>query len=287
MLDKPIIILGGMGMLGQDLAYVFKDFTPLVWDRENLDITNKEAIEVKFNELKPKIVINAAAYNFVDKAEEDDAYQVALKVNADGPKNIAEVCASIDATFLHYSTDYVFAGDQQEGYQEDDRPSPQSRYAESKLKGEQNVLAVHGKNYVVRTCRLFGNAGAGAGSKQSFVDLMISLAAKKDQLDVVNEEVACPTYSLDLARQTRVLLEGEFTPGIYHMTNQGACTWFEFASEIFKQENIDIKVNAVGADAFPRPAARPAYSALNNTKLPSMRSWQEALAEYLSIRKSS
>ncbi len=283
-MERPIIILGGNGMLGQDLAEVFKESSPLIWDREDLDITDKDVVQATIQEHQPQLVINAAAYNFVDDAEEEKGFEAALKVNADGPKYLAQACKDNDAVFVHYSTDYVFDGKSIEGYEEYDEPSPKSNYAISKLQGEEHVTAfmLEARMYVIRTCRLFGNAGSGEDTKQSFVDLMLSLAKKKDSLDVVDEEVASPTYSMDLAQQTKLLLsEHQYPSGIYHMTNSGSCTWYEFAKEIFAQAGNDIPVNPVTADAFPRPAHRPAYSVLLNTKLPPMRSWQDALRAYL------
>ncbi|HLD22033.1 MAG TPA: dTDP-4-dehydrorhamnose reductase [Patescibacteria group bacterium] len=281
MLIGPILILGGKGMLGQELARVFSDKKTFVWDKEELDITDPNAVKEKLEYFAPKVVINAAAYNFVDKAEEDAAYAIAERVNAIGPKNLAESCKHINATFIHYSTDYVFEGVKKEGYTEEEAPNPQSRYAQSKRHGEEYALAAGGNVYIIRTCKLFGMPGASDQSKQSFVDLMLSLAKTKPQLEVVDEEYASPTYAPDLAAQTRVLLEGQYQPGIYHVTNTGACTWFEFANEIFKQKNISVQVKPVLASHFPRPAARPKYSVLLNTKLPALRSWQDALHDYL------
>lgn len=279
---SPLIILGGRGMLGQDLRLVFSDLDPLVFDRDELDITDQKAVAEKLTSLEPAVVINAAAYNLVDQVETDDGLRIARKVNAEGPRNLAQACRRLNAVFVHYSTDYVFEGTRPEGYREDDLPNPQSRYAKSKREGEEAALAIGGRFYLIRTCRLFGNPGASEGSKKSFVDLMLFLAKEKKALDVVNEEVASPTYTKDLAEQTRRLLEGKYVPGIYHITNSGVCTWYEFAQEIFRQAGITISVRPVSASAFPRPAARPAYSALINTKLPPMRSWQDALRDYLS-----
>src|SRR3989339_1081302 len=132
MLIGPILILGGKGMLGQELARVFSDKKTFVWDKEELDITDPNAVKEKLEYFAPKVVINAAAYNFVDKAEEDAAYAIAERVNAIGPKNLAESCKHINATFIHYSTDYVFEGVKKEGYTEEEAPNPQSRYAQSK-----------------------------------------------------------------------------------------------------------------------------------------------------------
>lgn len=284
MIKTPVVILGGMGMLGQDLARAFSDCNPIVWDRQELDITDAKAVMQKLQELKPGTVINAAAYNLVDKVEEPDGLAAAMKVNGEGPGNIARACEAINAVFVHYSTDYVFEGVKPEGYVENETPNPQSAYAKSKLAGENAVQAAGGAWYIIRTCRLFGKPGASEGSKQSFVDLMLSLSEKRDVLDVVNEEVASPTYTPDLAKQTRFILEKPYASGIYHVTNSGSCTWYEFAQEIFRTAGKSMTLNAVPSSKFPRPAKRPAFSALQNTKLPPLRSWQEAVAAYLRSR---
>lgn len=283
MISQPIVILGGNGMLGQQLASVFDDKRTFVWDKDEMDITDIDEVRQKLEYFTPRIVINAAAYNLVDDAETDEGAAIAQAVNTLGPKNIATVCKEIDATLVHFSTDYVFDGTQQEGYVESDAPAPQSRYAESKAAGEKAVLDSGARAYIIRTCRLFGKPGAAEISKNSFVDTMLKLSEGRDTLDVVDAEVGCPTYAPDLAERVRYILDSDnaVEPGIYHVTNSGSCTWYDFAQEIFKLSGKDVTLNAVGADAFPRAAARPAFSVLNNTKLPPMRSWQEALADYL------
>ncbi len=284
MVKTPLVIVGAYGMLGQDLEKEFAAEKPVLLDRDTMDITDINAVRSVLSKIKPGTVINAAAYNMVDDAEEEPGKTIAGKVNGEGPKNIAIVCAELNATFLHYSSDYVFDGTNQDGYAEDAQTGPQSAYASSKLQGEENVLAQMGKMYVVRTCKLFGQPAVSEGAKKSFVDVMLTLAETKDTLDIVDEEFASPTYTPDLAHQTRVLLEGDYKPGMYHITNSGGCTWFEFAQEIFNAAGVDITLNKVTSDAFPRPASRPKFSVLLNTKLPAMRSWQEAVREYIANR---
>ncbi len=284
-LTGPVLVMGCHGMLGQDLQRVFADLNPICWDREELDITDRKLVLDKLQELKPAVVINAAAYNLVDEAEGEEGFEIAKKVNGEGPWNLADGCAEIGARFVHYSTDYVFAGDNQSGYDELAEPDPQSRYGESKYMGEQNVLESEAEAFVLRTCRLFGAPGVSSGSKNSFVDTMLMLAQERDELKVVDEEVASPTYTADLAAQTRLILEGEYEPGIYHVTNSGSCTWYEFAKEIFAKAGVNIKLTPVPASQFPRPAARPSYSVLVNTKLPPLRSWQEAVADHIELAK--
>lgn len=281
MIRTPLVIVGAQGMLGQDIAVVFAAYAPILLDKQEIDITDAAAVQDVLTRISPGTVINTAAYNMVDAAETEPGKTLAFAVNATGPAHLAATCASLHATFVHYSSDYVFRGDKKEGYTEVDEPDPQSEYARSKRQGEVNVLNACDNAYVIRTCKLFGRPGVSAHAKKSFVDIMLQLAATQDHIDAIDAEYASPTYTPDLATQTKVLLEGEYVPGIYHVTNSGGCTWYEFAVEIMKQARITIPVRPVGPEAFPRPAQRPAYSVLLNTTLPPMRSWQEALHTYL------
>jgi glucose-1-phosphate thymidylyltransferase short form/dTDP-4-dehydrorhamnose reductase len=279
-----ILIVGAKGMLGQELAKTFSQYELILWDKEELDITDAEAVKKAIRELKPELIINSAAYNAVDDCETN--FELAKKINADGPVNLAKAANSIGAVFVHYSTDYVFDGAKKEGYVEYDLPAPISRYGESKYLGEE-VLEHNEATFLIRTSRLFGKQASAPGAKKSFVEAMLKLADEKDELELVDEEQSSPTYAADLAEQTKLLVEGSYLPGIYHATNEGSCTWYEFASEIFRQSGKTAKVHRVNADRFPRPARRPKFSSLKNTKLPRMRLWQEALADFLKAIDSS
>lgn len=285
--NTHIAIIGKGGMLGQALAAEFAESHLTLLDKEEIDITDADAVKNVLNELQPDIVINAAAYNAVDDCEEEPGATIARKVNAEGPGNIAAWCASTETPMVHYSTDYVFDGNKKEGYTEADAPSPQSVYAHSKADGEKAVQESGAPYYILRTSRLFGAPGTAEVSKKSFVDTMIGLAQDpgREELTIVDEEVGSPTYVNDLAAQTRRVLEGDYDTGVYHCTNTGSCTWYAFANEAFAIAGISIKTTPVPASAFPRPAARPAHSILLNTTLPAMRDWKEALREYLSAAK--
>jgi len=274
-----ILIIGAKGMLGQELVQVFNDHEVLAWDREECDIANQEEIGQKVREAKPDVIINAAAYNNVDKAEEEK--DVADKLNGYAVGYLAAAAKELDIPMVHYSTEYVFRGDNKDGYKESDRPDPISAYGASKYLGELELAKNTDKYYLIRLSRLFGKMGAGENVKRSFVDTMVELAKTKDELDIVDEEVSSPTYALDLARLTRHILEGDYEYGIYHGANRGACTWYGLAQDIFKIIEKDIKLNPVPASKFPRPAKRPQFAILLNTKLPEARTWQEALWEYL------
>jgi len=271
-----ILILGAKGMLGQALAKTFSDHELHLWDREDLDITDFDFTRYKITELEPELIINAAAYTNVDAAEEN--FELAKLINGDAPINLARVAEEINATFVHYSTDYVFDGIKEDGYNENDEPNPISRYGESKAFGEA-VLAYCEKCYLIRTSRLFGFAGTG---KKSFVEKMLELAETKTALELVDEEISKPTYVKDLATQTRLLVEQEFPYGIYHVTNEGECTWFDFAKEIFKIAEKKIDLTPVSGDKFPRLAKRPLNSSLINEKLPIVRAWHDSVREFIS-----
>lgn len=272
------LIIGAKGMLGQELAKIFKGYDLYLWDKEEIDITQVDMVREKVAELNPDLIINAAAYNLVDNCETD--FELAKKINYDGPVNLAKAAQAIGATLVHYSTDYVFEGTKKEGYREYDLPAPVSKYGESKYLGEE-VLEHNPATYLIRTSRLFGRMAASAGAKKSFVEVMLKLAKEKEELELVNEELSCPTYVVDLAWQTKALVDSNEPMGIYHVTNDGACTWLEFAQEIFRLSGRAPRVIPVPGSKFPRPAKRPAYSVLINTKLPKMRTWQAALKDFL------
>ena len=278
-----VLIIGAKGMLGQELAREFggNGYEVMAWDKEEVDITKKEDVNKKISDLKPEIIINAAAYNAVDKIEEGEK-EFAEAVNGYAVGNISEVAGAVGAILVHYSTDYVFRGRRVEGYKEEDTPRPQSVYAQSKWLGEQKIK--NKKYYLIRTSRLFGKQAQSEGAKKSFVDTMLKCAEEKDCLELVDEELSSPTYVLDLARRTREIIEWEKPFGIYHATNAGACTWYGWAKKIFELSGKSVKLIPVPAEKFPRPAKRPKYSILLNTKLPPMRTWEEALADYLKMK---
>ncbi|MFA7244962.1 MAG: dTDP-4-dehydrorhamnose reductase [Candidatus Magasanikbacteria bacterium] len=284
-----ILITGSKGMLGNYLQKVLaSEHEVLAFDKEDLDITDRiKSFEVIKN-LQPDIIINAAAYNAVDKIEESESdYKIAQKINTEAPKILAEIAKELNIILVQYSTDYIFSGENKNGYDEDSVAEPISKYGETKLAGEENVRKNCDKYFIIRTSRIFGLPGSGEGSKKSFVDTMLWLVNEvgKKKLDVVDEEVSAPTYAFDLAVSTKEILESKQNFGTYHIINDGACTWYEFASEIFKLSNKKIILNKVMSNAFPRPAKRPAFSVLNNNKFKKLHSWQEALGDYLKNSK--
>lgn len=277
--NMKILILGANGMLGQELIKVFKGDNVVAWDREDLDITNWDLVNKKIKELGPEIVINAAAYNAVDKAEEEK--EIAFAINADAVKYIAQTAMEIGAIFIHFGTDYIFAGVDKNGYAEDAIPNPQSVYAQSKELGERYLQENCDKYYLIRLSKLFGKIGLGTNVKKSFVDVILKVASEKKEIEVVDEEYSSPTYAPDLAQFTKNLILNKASFGIYHGANSGAGTWFELAKTALNLRKISCTLIPVASTRFPRPALRPQYSVLLNTKMPQQRPWQDALKEYL------
>lgn len=283
---SKILILGSRGMLGQELVREFSehDYEVVGWDKEEMDITDFATTAEKIKTLLPDILINAVAYNFVEKIETDpQTFELAKIINGEAVGNLARVCKANNITFVHYSSDYVFKGDNRNGYKEDDKIDPVNKYGETKAVGENQLIEVGGKYYLIRLSKLFGKPAASVGGKKSFVDTMIWLATEggKTHLDLVDEEVGCITYAPDLAKLTRQIIEDKKDFGIYHGANSGVCSWYEWAQEAFKIKNIKIDTTPVSGDKFPRAAKVPMYSELLNTKLPKQRFWTKALNEYL------
>jgi dTDP-4-dehydrorhamnose reductase len=283
-----ILILGAKGNLGQQLVKVFSpDNDVIAWGRGEIDISDRELILKKIADLKPELVINAAAYNAVDKCEtSEEEYDLAKKVNIDGPKFLAEACLKANITLVHYSTDYVFDGKKRHGYNEADEPKPINRYGKSKFHGEKRILELSGKGlkwYLIRTSKLFGSKGESEIAKPSFFDIMIEQSKVSQSLKAVNSEISCFTYTPDLAKATKELIDKDYGYGIYHIINSGACTWYQAALELFKITGQNVKVNPIKSEDLPRPAKRPKYSVLLNTKFPPLRDYREALKEYFKI----
>ena len=261
------LIFGAGGLLGTELSSVFPDAVRL--KHVDIDIRDRKMIIECIKKYRPDVVINAAAYTAVDDCE--DNQELAYEVNGKAPGNIAEACSSEGAMLIHYSTDYIFDGSRKE-YVENDRPNPLNVYGSSKLMGEKNIIEKMHDYRIIRTSWLFGAHG------KNFVDIMLKLSNEMKTVKVVNDQFGKPTYAPDLANKTQEI--ARLPPGIYHITNEGVCSWYEFASAI-----IDNAVPCT-SDEFKRKAKRPKYSVLLNTKTSPMRHWRQALAEYLYKRKS-
>jgi len=280
------LILGAAGNLGSQLKIAYSDSEVIGWDRVDFDFLNFDLLKQKLLELKPGQIINAVAYNAVDKCEEDEEEALlAWKLNRDLPGILADYCLQAQIPLLHYSSDYVFGGDGRlsGAYTETDRPQPLNVYGQTKLAGEQEIArrALLGlRYYIVRTSKLFGPLGTSEYAKASFFDLMLKLSTDNKELKVVDSEISCFTYTPDLARASKLLLDENVNRGIYHLSNTGAVSWYQALQYFFEIARIKTKLIAISADAWPRPAKRPVYSPLANTRRPHLRSWQEALSEY-------
>ncbi len=278
-----VLILGSKGNLGQDLVQVFSaDGHEVVGlDKNSLDATDRDAVRQTILSGGFNVVVNAVAWNDVDAAEDEAQRAIVWELNAAVPARLASIAKEAGATFVHYSSDYVFAGTKKEGYNEDDQPNPISAYGESKLAGENAVRAIGGESYICRLSKLYGRPGSSEAAKPSFVAIMLKLAAEKPELGIVDEEVGMPSYTTDVAEATLELVKGSHDLGIYHLVNEGAgVTWFEFAEEFFGLLGVETPRKKLPASAFPKPAKRPKYGKLNNTKFPPLRSRLDALRAF-------
>ncbi|MCK5416380.1 dTDP-4-dehydrorhamnose reductase [Candidatus Parcubacteria bacterium] len=286
---KKILIIGGKGNLGVQLQKVFaNEYNVISFDKEELDITNRDLVLKNIKNINPDILINSAAYNAVDNCESSDSeLEKAKKINGYALGYLAEATLKSNAILIHFSSDYVFSGNKSKPeFTENDIPNPINKYGKTKLLGENKILKFKNKElkyYIIRVSKLFGPKGESDVAKPSFFDVMLSLSKTNNQLDIVDEEISCFTYTLDLAEFTKKLVESTKNYGIYHFVNEGSCTWYKATKELFKIAKIDIKINPVSSDKFPRPAKRPKYSILKNTKFEKLRNYKDALREYLSI----
>jgi dTDP-4-dehydrorhamnose reductase len=282
-----VAIIGAGGQLGAELVRFFgQDAVPFT--HQDLELTDRTSVVRSLQQATPDAVINAAAYNFVDRAEDEP--QQAFLVNAVAVRYVAEVCRELGVPLVHFSTDYVFGLDEhrREPYREIDCPGPVNCYGASKLAGEYLALATWSNSYIVRTCGVYGTRGR-EGKGYNFVEKMLKLAQERAVVRVVNDQQCSPTYAVDLAEATAVLLEVRPPYGIYHVTNEGSCTWYEFACEVFRAAGLTVPCEPIRSEDYPSRARRPRYSVLARTRwvasgLPRLRPWQEALRAYLAAR---
>ena len=273
------LIAGGDGQLGRAMQAQLSEsgIEFLALGRKQLDITDESAIIRVFKETRPDVVLNAAAWTKVDEAE--SAEQEALQINAYGPSFLANACAISNARFVHISTDYVFSGNTTAPWLEESKLDPISAYGRTKAKGEELVQETYASgSYIVRTAWLYSPWG------QNFVKTMARIALTEIRMvEVVSDQLGQPTSAMDLAGQIHRMVEMEVTPGIYHGTNGGQGSWFDFAREIFFLLNADVdRVTSIDSSKFVRPAKRPSYSVLGHNRwimvgMQSMRDWREAL----------
>jgi dTDP-4-dehydrorhamnose reductase len=280
-------VLGAKGQLGRDLCPRLRgEVTALT--RDEIDLARPETVRAVLRQLRPDAVCNCAAYNLVDRAENEPG--VAFAANAFGARDLALVCRELDCLLVHFSTDYVFGLDEARRmpYSEADAPGPVSVYGLSKLAGEYFVRSICTKYYIVRTCGLYGVWGSG-GKGGNFVETMLRFAREGKRVRVVADQTCTPTYTVDVANAAVDLVEtGSY--GVYHLTNSDSCTWYDFAQAIFETADVHADLTAITSAEYPAAARRPAYSVLSMDAYEQLglkypRSWKDALAAYLAEKK--
>ena len=285
-----VLVTGANGQLGQSLQYISGKYPEIHFvfcSSATVDITNKESCQNAFLKYKPNYCINTAAYTAVDKAESEP--ERAHLVNVIGAKNVAEVSKENNVILLHISTDFVFDGDfsklspraQSRGYSEEDIPNPTGVYGQTKLDGEKAIQEVFENYYIIRTSWVYSQFG------NNFMKTMLRLAAERDSLSVVNDQIGTPTHAVDLAEVLVKIITIHnsqltiYNYGVYNFSNEGKCSWYDFAKEIFRENNIKIDLNPIPTTAYPTPAKRPAYSVLDKSKIESVfgvevKRWEES-----------
>jgi len=289
-----VLVTGSKGQLGQSIQHIASKYPELVFvytDYLKMDITNLERCDEVFLKYNPKYCINTAAYTAVDKAESEP--QKAHLVNVVGASNLAKVCKNHNVILFHISTDFVFDGDisklssqsRSKGYLETDFPNPQSVYGQTKLDGELAIQKIWEKHFIIRTSWVYSQFGA------NFMKTMLRLATERDNLSVVNDQIGTPTNAVDLAEvllkmiisyHTLRLDESAIPFGIYNFSNEGYCSWYDFAAEIFRQNQVGIDLKPIPTASYPTPAKRPQYSVLDKTKIKKtfniqVLTWDESL----------
>lgn len=278
-----VLVTGANGQLGQALQSIAGNYRSIDFvfcSSSDLDITNKENCETVFNKINPDYCINTAAYTAVDKAEsEPDKAQL---INVFGAKNIAETCKEFDVKLIHISTDFVFDGTKSSPYNEMDLPNPKGVYGQTKLDGEKAIQEVISNYFIIRTSWVYSQFA------NNFMKTMLRLASEREAISVVNDQIGTPTNAVDLAEAlVQIILTDNKQPttnnyGIYHFSNVGNCSWYDFAKEIFRANKISINLQPIPTTSYPTPAERPAYSVLDKTKIKStfgieIKTWEKSL----------
>ena len=286
-----VLVTGANGQLGQSLQFIAKNYPELHFvfcSSSDLDITNLESCQAVFLKIKPNYCINAAAYTAVDKAESEP--EKANLINVIGPKNLAVVCKEFSSVLLHISTDFVFDGSKNIPYNETDIPNPTGVYGQTKLDGEKAIQAVFENYYIIRTSWVYSQFG------NNFMKTMLRLASERDSISVVNDQIGTPTNAVDLAEclikiicHTQLVEVQQPTTdnfGVYNFSNEGQCSWSDFAKEILKINKIEIDLKPIPTSSFPTPAKRPKYSVLDKTKIKST-FWVEIKNWELSLKRTN
>jgi len=282
-----VLVTGSNGQLAsciKDLAKRDTSLNFIYTDYQELDICDLKQVEVFFkSNQKIDYCINCAAYTAVDKAESE--VEKTFEINAQGAKNLAIVCSEFDTVLIQVSTDFVFDGEKTEPYTETDVANPISVYGASKLQGEVEIKKIVKKQFIIRTSWLYSEHG------NNFMKTMLRLAETRDEISVVSDQIGTPTYAGDLAEVILKIVRSKNTNfGLYHYSNDGVASWYDFAEAIFKASNLKIKVNAIKTEAYPTPAKRPVYSVMDKTKIKSVLKmktldWQDSLKKAIASNK--
>lgn len=276
-----ILVTGVRGQLGYDVVQEgeSRGLDMFGTDVDNMDITNAGQVKQVIEAYKPDAVVHCAAYTAVDAAE--DNQELCRKINVDGTRNIAEVCRDLDIPMMYFSTDYIFDGQGENFWKEDDPKKPLNVYGQTKYEGELAVQKLVKKHFILRISWVFGVNG------NNFIKTMLRVGPQRGEVGVVADQIGSPTYTYDLAKLAIDMIQTD-KYGAYHVTNEGICSWYEFACEIFKQAGLDVKVNPLTTAEYPAKAARPSNSRMSKDKLINagfkmLPSWQDALERYLKI----
>lgn len=262
-----VLVTGANGQLGQSIKSIANKYPTIQFvytDFYEMDITNIESCTNAFLKYQPQFCINTAAYTAVDKAESEP--EKAHLINGLGSENLAKVCKENDTILLHISTDFIFDGTSKKPYLESDFPNPQSVYGQTKLEGEIAIQNTWEKHFIIRTSWVYSQFGA------NFMKTMLRLASERDSLSVVSDQIGTPTNAVDLAEVLLTIVKSPITHhpssfGIYNFSNEGVCSWYDFAAAIFHQKELKIDLTPIPTSAYPTPAKRPAYSVLDKTKI--------------------
>ncbi len=279
-----VAVIGANGQLGSDLVAYFEDKSEVVpLTHADMEIADVDSARDVLTRVKPDVVINTAAFHNVPKCEEDPL--TSFRINGQGALNLAKLSEDLNFKLVHYSTDYVFDGAKQQPYVESDCPNPLNVYAITKLDGEHFIQAYSNAHFILRVSGIYGKKPCRAKGG-NFIDTMRKAAASRPLVKVVRDEVLTPTSTIEIARNTWDLIQTE-AYGLYHMTAEGQCSWYEFAQVIFDKLDIQTPLESCTVDEFPSPVKRPFYSVLENSQLKKiglnrMAHWKEALEVYLS-----
>jgi dTDP-4-dehydrorhamnose reductase len=283
-----VLLIGANGQLGSDLMRVLESHEVTAATHQNFDVVQFDRVQSEVLSLQTQVIINTAAFHKVDLCETE--VLSAFQVNAYGVRNLALAAREVDAKLIHFSTDYVFEGNLRRPLNESDQTNPINAYGVSKLAGEKLVHYLWPKSFIIRTCGLYGHAGS-SGKGGNFVETMLRKASTGESIRVVNDQIVTPTSTRELARKVSQLIHTE-EYGLYHITADGACSWFEFARQIFELARVPAHLSPATSEQFKAAARRPGYSVLENARLKwlgidDLKDWREALQEYLQSRPAA